>query len=449
MRKLSLKSEWSQRAYKLALPLLFLTTATAVRAQISLYTAADLALRNSTEVRMGMANVKRAAASLSESRDVYIPSFTFGSNLGYSYGFPVGQPSIYSMTAQSLVFSFSQKDYMRAARMGLRSAELDLRSKRNNVLNETATDYVELVIDTQKLNTLDDEQAYTQALIGIEQARVEAGIDPSIQLLQARLTSAQIDLARIHTQQDAALMREQLAHLTGLNPVDFAAVASSIPPMPAFSTNAETNAEQDETISANNPEVLAAYDNAQSKVYQSIGDSRKNLRPLFSFGAQYSRYARFNNYDEYYQHFQSNNFGFGVDIRIPIFDESARAQARQSAAEAAYAEAQAKQTQQIISENLTKLRGSVSELNAQERVAQLQSEIAQAQLASIETQFNSGTGQPGAKPVTPMQADQAHIEERQRYLDLLNARLALMSSQLGLLEMTGGLERWIQSAPQK
>lgn len=445
MRKLSAKSEWSQKAHKLALPLLFLAAATAARAQISLYTATDLALRNSPEVRMSVANVERAAASLSESRDVYIPSFAFGSNLGYSYGFPVGQPSIYSMTAQSLVFSFSQKDYMRAARMGLRSAELDLKSKRNKVLNETATDYVELVIDTQKLNTLDDEQAYTQALIGIEQARVEAGVDPRIQLLQAQLTSAQIDLARIHTQQDAALMRVQLAHLTGLNALDFAAVASSIPPMPAFSTNAQ----QDEAISANNPEVLAAYDNAQSKVYQSIGDSRKNLRPLLSFGAQYSRYARFNNYDEYYQRFQSNNFGFGIDIRIPIFDESARAQARQSAAEANYAEAQAKQTQQLISENLTKLRGSVSELNAQERVAQLQSEIAQAQLASIETQFNSGTGQPGAKPVTPMQADQAHIEERQRYLDLLNARLALMSSQLGLLQMTGGLESWIQSAPQK
>lgn len=394
---------------------------------------------------MGAANVARAAASLSASKDVYIPSFTFGSNLGYSYGFPVGQPSIYNMSAQSLVFSFSQRDYMRAAGMGLRSAELDLKGKRSKVLNETASDYIELVIDTEKLNTLDDEQAYTQALVGIEQSRVQAGIDPQLQLLQAQLTSAQIDLARIHTQQDAALMREQMAHLTGLNAIDFAAVASSIPPMPEFSTNTLL----DETLSENNAEVRAAYDNAQSKVFSSIGDSRKVMRPLFSFGAQYNRYARFNNYDEYYQHFQTNNFGFGVDIQIPLFDASAHAQARESAAEASYAQAQALQTKQLISENLTKLRGAVSELNAQERVAQLQSQIAQAQLASTEAEYNSGTGQPGAKPITPMQADQAHIQERQRYLDLLDTRLQLMRAQLSLMQLTGGLERWIQTAPQK
>ncbi len=426
-----------------ALPLLF--AAATAHAQISLYTVTDLALRNSPEVRIGVADVQRAAASVSESKDVYIPSFVFGSNLGYSYGFPVGQPSIYSVSAQSLVLSFSQRDYMRSARQGLLSAEEALKSKRDKVLNEAATDYVELSIDTEKIAALQEEKAYTQALVGIEQDRVQAGVDPRLNLLQAELTSAQIDLNRIHTEQDAAQMRTQLAHLTGLPAVNFQTVAGSIPPMPEFSTSTAIDAQ----LSAGNADVDAAKADAQSKLYKSLGDHRKNLRPLLSFGAQYSRYARFNNYAEYYQHFQSNNFDIGIGITIPLFDATARAQAREAAAEAMHAEAQADQTQQLIEENMSQLRGNVQELNAQQRVAQLQSEIAQAQLQTVEQELENGSGQPGAQPVTPEQGEKAHIQERARYIDRLDANLKLVRAQLSLMQLTGSIESWIHSAPQK
>ena len=70
------------------------------RAQVSFYTAVDLALRNSTQVRISAADVQHAEAAVMESVDAYKPSFSVGSSLGYSYGFPVGQPSIYSVIAQ-------------------------------------------------------------------------------------------------------------------------------------------------------------------------------------------------------------------------------------------------------------------------------------------------------------------------------------------------------------
>ena len=94
------------------------------RAQVSLYTAVDLALRNSTAVRMATADVQRAASALSESRDAYVPSFVIGSGLGYSYGFPVGQPSVYNVTSQSLLLGFSQPDYIRSAKSALKAGEL-------------------------------------------------------------------------------------------------------------------------------------------------------------------------------------------------------------------------------------------------------------------------------------------------------------------------------------
>jgi len=52
-------------------------------AQVSFYTAVDIALRNSTPVRIGAAQVQHAEAAVRESIDAYMPSFVVGSSLGY------------------------------------------------------------------------------------------------------------------------------------------------------------------------------------------------------------------------------------------------------------------------------------------------------------------------------------------------------------------------------
>src|SRR5579864_5126813 len=64
-------------------------------AQISFTTAIDLALKNSPRVLMAKADVDKAQAALEETKDVYIPTLAGGSGLGWSYGFPLGQPSVF------------------------------------------------------------------------------------------------------------------------------------------------------------------------------------------------------------------------------------------------------------------------------------------------------------------------------------------------------------------
>ena len=63
-------------------------------AQISLVSAVDLALKNNPRVRLAQADVDKSTAVLKESKDVYIPAVTVGSGLGWSYGYPLGQPSV-------------------------------------------------------------------------------------------------------------------------------------------------------------------------------------------------------------------------------------------------------------------------------------------------------------------------------------------------------------------
>lgn len=422
--------------------LLLLMMPLAAGAQISLSTAVEMAEKSSPTVRSALASVQRAEASLAETRDVFIPNFLLGGSPGYSYGFPLGYPSLFNVNSQSLVFSFSQRDYLRASRSGLAAANLNLKDVQQQVALDVALAYVELDHDLLETTALDEEHTYSGTLVQIEQQRVDAGVDPRIAELQAELTAAQIDEKRIHLQNDADEMRQKLAHLTGLPATDLTTNSSSVPPAPNFSADADS----DQQTAENNPGIAAAYANAKSKLYMSFGDSRQNYRPTAQFGAQYSLFAKYNNYAEYFRAFQYNNFGLGVQLTIPLFDASRRAKARESQAEAVHAQAEADSSRDLLSEQTLTMRRTIRELSAQQRVAELQTELAQEQLKTVETELTNGPGTANAQPVTPKQAQQAHIEERERYEDQLDANFSLMKVELNLLRVTGQITDWIRSS---
>lgn len=415
-------------------------------AQISLYTVVDLALRNSASVRMAQADVMRAAAGLTESKDAYIPNFVLGSSLGYSYGFPLGEPSVFNVSSQSLLFTFSQPDYIRSARAALRSAEFNLKDVREQVVLDASLDYIQLDKAQQTLAALDQEKQYVDKLVSIEEDRVLAGVENRIELTKAKLMAAQIDLKRIHLRNDADLVRQQLAHLTGLAPDSFVTSAGSIPSAPSNLVLPEGG----RAMTMQNGAVLATQANAKSKMYLAFGDSRQTLRPQLAFGLDYSLFAKFNNYTQYYapQSFQYNNLAVGIQIRVPLFDATLKAKERQSAANATRAAAQADQTRNTVDEQIFQLQKSMNELTAQQRVTQLQAELAQEQLDAITTQLNNGSGSANAPVLTPKDEQQARIQERQRYEDVLDANYAVLRAELSLMRCTGSIEDWAKTAPK-
>ncbi len=412
-----------------------------VSAQISLLTTVDQALRNSTAVRIAAADVQRAVAGVAESRDVYIPNFVVGSSVGYTYGFPIGQPTIVNVSTQSLIFTFSQRDYIRSARSALRSAQLSLADARQQVVFDAALDYVQLDTDSHRIELLDQENSAASRLATIEQQRLDAGVGTREDLLRARLLSAQLRLKRLHIQDDIDEVRQRLAHLTGLPADSLVTESRSIPPSPDLER--ENSSTLTATMTAMNTEgVRAAYASAQSHQYQAFGDARQNYRPQIGFGATYSRFSEINNYQDYYLRFQHNNFEAGLQITWPLFDASRRAKERESRAEATHAIAQADQVRDQSSENIVLLQKSLLELAAQKEVAQLQNELAQNHLDDVLTQINSPSTTPGATPLTPREEQQARIEERRRFEDVLDAGFELLKAELGLLRATGEIEKW-------
>jgi outer membrane protein TolC len=412
-------------------------------AQISFTTAVDLALKNSPRVSMAQADVAKAQAALDELRDAYIPTATGGVGLGPpSYGFPLGTPSLFTITSQSLVFSYSQRDYIRAARSALNAANLALADVRQAVTEDAAITCLAVNRDTQRQAALKDQADYAANLVRIVQDRLDAGQDTPIGLTTVRLTEAQIRLARLRADDEAVADQAHLAQLIGLPAKGLSIVSSSIPALTAPEPNLIDSPQ------ASSPAVDSAYAVARSKREIAFGDARYLFRPQISFAAQYSRFAEFNNYQEYYLHFQQNNAAVGVQISLPIFDMVHRSKAREAAADAAHSEHEADMMRDQFFESRLKARHTTEELSARAEIASLDQQLAQQQLEVLLIQLKAGNGNSTGTQMSPKDEEESRIAERDKFLSMLDATFQMRQAQINLLRQTGELDSWIRSAEQ-
>ena len=417
-------------------------TATTATAQISFTTAIDLALKNSPRVLAAQADVEKARAVLSETRDVYIPSLSLGSGLGYTYGFPFGAPSLYNVTVQSLLYDQSQRNYVKAARAGLEAANHNLNNVRQQVMEDAATTYLSLDSDLERIKAAQEESGFAAQLVQIVQNRLDAGQDTKIEFTRAKLTSANLQLRQIQLEDDAGNQRDHLAHLTGLPSDGLTTDHQSIPAFRALSVPAAKDTALPEAI-------RSAYSTAQSRLQTAFGDSRKVLRPQIGLGIQYSRLASFNNYADYYREGSFNNYNnlqVGLQFTLPIFDYAKRAKARESLAEATRSLREADQARDQFFEGRHKISNAIRELQARTEVVSLERELALNQIDVVAIQLRDGN--PNGTPVSPKEEQNARIQERARYLDFLDADLQLHQMQISLMRQTGQLENWLKSAAQ-
>jgi len=414
-------------------------------AQVSLTTVVEMAQQNSSAVRLANADLQKAQAALGQTQDAYIPNFVIGSQIGYSHGFPTGQPSVGNATMQSLVFSFSQRQYTKAARAGVEAANLSLKDAKEQVALDASTAYIEMDAIGSELEAAREQEQDAARLVIIEQQRTEAGVDPLSALLQAKLTAAQLKLSRLHLETRSATLAKQLSTLTGLPVGSITADHASIPDIPAVSAD-----EAPRPLFG----IQSANALARSKLLEAKGADLAWRRPSIGFGAVYNYDSNeLNSYSKYYNNFTPNNISFGLQISVPFFDFAVRAKAKVSAADALRAKVEAEQAQQQNDIQISQLTASLRELDAEAEVASLKQQIATEQLKSVVTQLavgNGATGTPGAPPqLSPTAEQQARIDERQKYLDALDAGLDLNKARLDLLRALGHMQDWLNELHAK
>lgn len=414
-----------------------------VSAQVSLATVVDLAQRNSSVVKLADADVQKAQAALSQTQDAYIPNFVISSNIGYSHGFPTGQPSVGSATLQSLVFSYSQKQYLKAARAGLEAANLRLKDAREEAALEASSSYIEISAVSRELQAARQQESLAADLVRIEQQRVEAGVDSELDLLEGRLTAAQLKLKRLHLESRAGTLAKQIAVLTAMPVGSILPDSSSIPEIPPITAN-----EAPRRLAG----IEAAGSFARSRELQAKGDNLAWRRPQLGFGAVYNYDSdELNHYAQFYApgSFTPNNVSFGLQITFPFFDFALRAKAKETTAEALRATVEAEQAQRQNEVQIAELSGSLKELDTLAEVASLKQQIADGQLKAVLTQLELGSGA-GAQPQLSPKAEQlARIDERQKYQDALDAGLDLAKARLSLLRALGHMEDWLNELHSK
>jgi len=418
--------------------------AVSAHAQLSLAQAVDLALRGDPKLRAAQANIEKARASLSEVRDAYIPSASVSGGYGKSVGVPLGVPVVFSIASQSLLFNFSQRDNLRAASAGLESASLAWRDARQKVAEDVTNTYIHLYNAQQRQAAMAQEYSYANQLVQIVNDRAEAGLDTRMELLRTKRTVVQIHLQQLQIDDDVATLTNHLLNLTGNPGGAITLDATSIPALPSLDSITINNSD--------NAGIQSAFANAKSRQESAFGEARYRYRPQISFGANYSRISTTgNNYAVYYpafnNNFSENAYSIGFQIQVPIFDRAHQARAKVAAADASKARFEAEDMRNQFLEGRFKLSHSTAELAARRDLAKIDFELAQEQISIVRVELSSANAIPDRPLLTPKDDQNARLQERARYIDLLDAQSQLDQAQISLMRQTGQLDAWLKSLP--
>jgi outer membrane protein len=407
---------------------------------LTLKRAVELALVHSPAAAQSAADEQRAFASYRETRDAFIPQLLIGSGLGDSWGYPLSlegsAPSLVNLSAQSALFNPALRSGLRAARTEYEATRVGGKDRRDQIIQDTALAYLELLKWQQLMDNLQKQQDDAANIEQIVAQRIQQGIDTPQQGIEARLATARAKLRLSQAQGAMDELRATLSELTGLPAGSIQAVAESVPAMPDLPT------EQDATTQAmkSNPAIEFAQTHANAESFRARAEHLA-LWPSVDFASQYAVLAKFNNWLQFFptKAFERNNATIGVVIRFPFLNASQHAHAEAVDAQAIRARREVDATKNQVSEHTLKLEHSVQQLAAAKEVADLEYQIAKSDVDSVEIRMNSGNA-------TVHDAANARLELAAKYDALQDANFELLRAQIGLLRVTGGLGVWVEQS---
>jgi outer membrane protein TolC len=430
---------------KVVVPLCFFLGAlpSQLRAQeaaLPFRTAIELALRNSAATGMAQADVQRAQASYLGARDLFWPQVMLGSGLGYTYGFPLSiegeAPSVFDVTTQQFLINAAQRQFIKAAKTDVATSKAQGNDRRNEVMVETAVDYIQLDLLESSLAVQREQQQLAAKLEDVVSQRVQTGLDAPVELTRAKLASARTRMQMAESQTAIDQLRLRLSQLTGLPQNAIQTSTESIPEFPAVRQDQDLTAE----ATQNNSAVKVADLAAQAKEFRAKGE-QKQFYPSLDLVSHYAVLAKFNNYTEYFtaSNFQTNNLVVGASIRFPIFNSAQREAAKVAEADALKARKEAQTVREQVSTETLRLQRSVVQLTAARDVAKLEHQLAQADTETTSEKIQAG----GA---TLKDEESAMVTEHERYAAYLNSSFDLDKTQIQLLREIGQLESWAMGA---
>jgi len=398
----------------------------------------NLALQNSKDIQLAkiQARVADSAANLTKSE--FLPNLYAGSGAGYTYGLPETPggrpPDVFSLTYTEEVFNGPLRGLAKEQQEQARSQRLRLEDIRNSVMERVATGYLELVKVKHSLELLRKEKDSAEKIVDVTQERQGEGFELPTEVTKAQLTKAQVvqRILQLEGRQDEleVFLRNQL----GLEPEQPIEVTAEELPGSAEQAGANLVA----MASQGNVSLAFAESDVKAKEFRLAGE-KKGYWPTLQLVTIYSvleKYS-FRNYSNIYSNFNYNNLNAGINVSVPIFSAKTRANVAlaQADLDAAKLNLASKRTQ--VSAEVRQRSRKVQETDAAKEVARLQLQLAQQDLAVLQSQFDEGK-------VNLREVEKARLDENEKWMAYLDANFQRQQAQLELLRTAGQLEKVLE-----
>jgi outer membrane protein len=413
-------------------------TASAVPVTLTLKRSIDLALQNSKDIQLAKIQVRVADNTANLTRSEFLPNLYAGSGAGYTYGLPETPggrpPSIFSITYTEQVFNGPLRGLAKEQQEQARAQRLLLDDTRNLVIDRVATSYLELVKVRHSLELLRKEKDSAEKIVDVTQEREGEGYELPTEVTKSQLTKAQVvqRILQLEGRQDEleVYLRDQL----GLAPDQAFEVTPEDLPGSAEQEGANLVA----MATQGNPSLAFAESDVKAKELRLQGE-RKGYWPTLQLVSIYDVLAKYNfrNYNEIYNNFKINNLNAGINVNVPLFSSKTRANVAlaQANLDAAKLNLANKQTQ--VSAEVRQRSRKVQETDAAKEVARLELQLAQQNLAVLQSQFTEGK-------VNLRDVEKARLDESEKWMAYLDANFLRQQAQLELLRTAGQLEKALE-----
>ena len=355
------------------------------RIVLTLKRSIDLALQNSKDIQLAKIQSRVADNSANLTKAEFLPNLYAGSGAGYTYGLPEtpggSPPSIFSLTYTEEVFNGPLRGLAREQQEQAKAQRFLLEDTRNNVMDQVATSYLELVKVRHSLELLRKEKDSAEKIVDVTQERQGEGFELPTEVTKAQLTKAQVvqRILQLEGRQDEleVYLRDQLG--LGAGPglrsdtgrfARFRGTRRSKPDCARFAGKHQPGVRGIRRESRRNSgwkgrekgywptlQLVAIYD-----IWQSIisGTIRRFITILCI-----------------------NNLNAGINVNVPIFSAKTRANVAlaQASLDAAKINLANKRTQ--VSAEVRQRSKKVQEMEAAKEVARLELQLAQQNLASV------------------------------------------------------------------
>ena len=311
-----------------------------------------------------------------------------------------------------------------------KSQRILLEDARNTVISRTAAAYLELVMVRHSLDLLRKEQGSADKIARSHASSVEKeNLELPVEVTRSQLTKARImqRILQLEGRQDEleVFLRNQ-SGLTDNTPIE---VSPEDLPGEAEQEGANLVA----LAMENNASLrLSRSSDVRAKEFRLIGEKR-GYYPTLELVSIYSLLAKFNNYDQFFQTFERNNYNAGVQVQVPHLQRANQSQyrARRSNLDR---QSQSRQQETEISAAVRQKTRHLRERDAAKEVARLELQLAQQDVAVLQSQFDEGK-------INLREVERARVTENEKWMAYLDANFQRQQAQLDLLQTAGQLDK--------